>query len=127
MAEVDVKGADRIRARLLAYANRIPEICEDALYEEASIEMTESMKRTPVDTGALRASHTVETKRRGNEISATIGVGGPAAPYAVFVHEDLDAFHPVGEAKFLESTLLESKPFMAARLAARIKDKLRRA
>ena len=123
---IELTGEEKMRARLLALANRVPEICEAALYEEAHIEMTESMKKTPVDTGALRSSHTLETKRRGSEISATIGVGGPAAPYAVYVHEDLDAFHPVGEAKFLESTLLESKPYIAARLANRIREKLRR-
>jgi hypothetical protein len=124
---IELTGEEKVRARLLAYANQIPEICESALYEEGSIEMTESMRKTPVDTGALRASHTLKTKRRGNEISAVIGVGGPAAPYSVYVHEDEDAHHPVGEAKFLESTILQSKPYMATRLANRIREKLRRA
>jgi hypothetical protein len=122
---IELTGEEKMRARLLAYANKIPEICEAALYEEAHIEMTESMKRTPVDKGPLRASHTVETKRRGSDISATIGVGGPSAPYAVYVHEDEDAFHKVGQAKFLESTILESRPYMALRIATRIKAKLR--
>jgi hypothetical protein len=124
-AELELKGLDRLQARLAAYANEIPAICEDALREEAEIEKTESMQRTPVDTGALRGSHTVETRRRGNDISATIGVGGPAAPYAFWVHENEDVFHPVGQAKFLESTILESKPYLASRLAARIRAKLR--
>jgi hypothetical protein len=53
-------------------------------------------------------------------IYALIVAGGPAAPYAIYVHEDLEAIHPVGQAKFIESVLLESRPFMAARIAKRI-------
>jgi hypothetical protein len=92
-----------------------------ALQAEAEIEKTESMRRTPVDTGNLRATHTVHrADLTGSVISVTISVGGPAAPYALRVHEDLAMFHPVGQAKFLESTLKESAPFMAQRIARRL-------
>jgi hypothetical protein len=47
--------------------------------------------------------------------------GGPAAPYAIKVHEDLEAFHRVGQAKFLESVLLESAPHLAQRVSRRIR------
>jgi hypothetical protein len=124
--EITFKGTEEIQRRLTEYAHRIPNICGEALREEAEIEKTESMQRTPVDTGALRSSHTVSAPIfRGREVSVIIGVGGPSAPYAVIVHEDEDAFHAVGEAKFLQSTILESKPFMARRLANRIREKLR--
>lgn len=92
-----------------------------ALYQEALVIQRESMKRTPVDTGALRASH--ETKQpdtTGGEVSVRIVVGGPAAPYALFVHERLDVHHPVGQAKFLESAVLEAARDLPSRLAARI-------
>lgn len=49
-----------------------------------------------------------------------IVAGGPSAPYAIYVHEDLEAFHKVGQAKYIESVLMESRPFMAARVAKRI-------
>ena len=49
-----------------------------------------------------------------------MGFGGPAAGYAIYVHEDLGAFHPVGDAKFMESVLNESRPFLAKRIAARV-------
>lgn len=39
---------------------------------------------------------------------------GYSAPYALKVHEDLDAFHPVGEAKFLEKPARLYRDVMAS-------------
>lgn len=100
-----------------------------ALFAEAQIEMAESKRRVPVDTGVLRASGYVNPPVAGfglggggvaGTVRVELGYGGPAEDYAVIVHEDLDAFHRVGEAKFLESVLNESAPFMAQRIAKRI-------
>lgn len=118
---VEVKGADKVFGRMGRLAKAIPNEMARALYEEALIEQKESMRRTPVDTGALRASHmTTKPRISGQDVSVTIEVGGPAAPYAIPVHERLDVDHPVGQAKFLESTLNESRPYFAARIAKRI-------
>lgn len=118
---MSVSGADQVRARLQRLADRMPNEVGRALFQEAQVEQRESMRRTPVDTGALRASHvTREPVISGRDISVTIEVGGPSLPYAVIVHEDLEADHPVGQAKFLESTILESRPYMAGRIARRI-------
>lgn len=118
---LDLKGAEQIKARLARLAAQVPNEVARALYEEARVEQVESMRRTPVDTGALRASHnTTKPEIDGRDISVSIEVGGPAAPYAIHVHENLEADHPVGQAKFLESTLNESRPFLAARIAKRI-------
>lgn len=115
-------------------AAKFPDTVAAALYKEAQIEVTEMKKRTPVDTrpnasyphqraphpGQLRRSiHTEHPERRGKTISITISTG-KEAPYAVFVHEDPDAFHPVGQWKFMESVLRESRPHMASRIAARV-------
>lgn len=92
-----------------------------ALYQEAQIEVTEIKKVTPVDTGALRASITLEGPvREGRRIYVTVVAGGPSAPYAFIVHEDLEAFHKVGEAKYIERPLAESAPYLADRIAKRI-------
>lgn len=121
MAELTVKGVDEVKRRLGLLANRMPAEIGRALYEVAQEEKTESMRRTPVDTGALRASHQVEAPViEGKSISVTITVGGVAAPYAVYVHENLYATHHVGQAKFLESTILENARFLAERVAMRI-------
>ena len=90
-----------------------------AMHEEANAIKTASMKRTPVEFGTLRASHTFRTKILADDVVATISVGGPAASYAVHVHENLKARHPVGEAKFLEKSINERRP-IAEKLAARI-------
>jgi hypothetical protein len=120
LAETRFNAADVAR-RLATAVREFPREAARALYEEAQVEAKESMKRTPVLTGALRASHEVSKPEvGGREIRVTISVGGPAAPYALFVHENLDAYHPVGQAKFLESTLNESRPYMAERVARRI-------
>jgi len=91
-----------------------------ALYEEGKIEKTESQKRTPVDTRALRMSHVVHPPTKSKNPQVHITAGGAPAPYGVYVHENLEANHKVGQAKFLESTIRESAPFMAARVAKRI-------
>jgi hypothetical protein len=91
------------------------------LYQEGQIEVKEIKQRTPVDTGALRASITLEGPTRdGRRIYVTVTAGGPSVPYAFIVHEDLEAFHRVGEAKYIERPLDESAPYMADRIAKRI-------
>jgi len=77
----------------------------------------------PVDTGALRASGYVappELLPTGATIE--LGFGGPAAPYAVFVHEDLTKHHPVGQAKYLELPVRARLQGMPAVLAERVNE-----
>ena len=114
---------DGIRRKIASLQRDLPDEIGRAIRAEAEIEATESKRRTPVDTGNLRASIHVEgpTTEPGGSISAAVVAGGPAAPYAVFVHEDLDAYHKVGQAKFIESTLRESAPFLPARIASRLR------
>jgi len=122
-----IKFDDRqgIRRKLQKMMQDTPREVSKAVRMEAEIEATESKRRTPVDLGNLKASIHVEGPEiSGNQISATIAAGGPAAPYAVYVHEDLSAYHKVGQAKFIESTLKESAPFLPARIAKRLRDSL---
>lgn len=68
----------------------------------------ESKARTPVQSGALRDS----TRVSGPEVTPTgarvrVAVGGASQAYAVQVHEDMSAVHPVGGAKFLERAAAE--------------------
>lgn len=114
-----------VRRRLNALAAKAPGMMARAMVMEGEIEMAEAKQRTPVDTGALRASGNVSAPSIGPDgVSVTLSFGGEAAPYAVPVHEDLSAFHTTGQAKYLESVVLESRGFMNARLAARIKSEL---
>lgn len=123
MAEttLTIVGLENVQARLNQLAQGMGAQVGAALRAEAEIEMTEAKRRTPVLTGALRASgHVTGPTWRLRHVTVELKFGGPAAPYAVYVHENVDAFHKNGEAKFLESTLLESAPHLAARVARRI-------
>jgi len=122
---IQMKGTKEMAAALAALVSAFPVSVADALEAEAEIEMTEAKRRTPVKTGALKSSGHVQPAQVGaGGISVKLGFGGPAAPYALTVHEDLEAFHAVGEAKFLEGPLREAAPYMAERIANRVKAKL---
>ena len=121
-------GVAQMRAALKQIAAKFPDRVAAAIYREAQIEMTESKRRCPVDItpnaphpGQLRASGTVHPpERSGRNISVTLSYGGAAQDYAVWVHENPDAIHPVGQWKYLESVLDESRSSMAARIARRV-------
>lgn len=132
MAAPKVKGAQEMVRRLRAFAQKYPDRVGAAIYAEAQVEMTEAKKRTPVSPtpapagvvpGQLRASGKVgKPERKGRDITVTLSFGeGPSADYVVPQHERLDYIHTTGQAKFLESTLDESAPYMAARLARRLR------
>lgn len=91
-----------------------------ALYAETELLATQVKYRTPVDTGTLRASIHVEGPvQLGNMIATSIVAGGPAAPYAIFVHER-PAHHAVGQWKFIESVIDENAFTIIGRIAARM-------
>lgn len=54
---------------------------------------------------------------RRSDLAVKWVFGGPAAPYALYVHEDMEAWHDNGQARFLAHPLEESAPSMAARIA----------
>lgn len=115
-------GTAEMNRTLQKLAKDFPGKAGRALRAEGEIEMAEAKRRTPVDTGALRSSGHVDGPRvSGTSVSVSLSFGGPSTPYALKVHEDLNAFHRVGQAKFLESTLNESAPHLAKRVAARLK------
>jgi hypothetical protein len=59
-------------------------------------------------------------------VSVRVEVGGPAAPYALLVHEDLTAHHPVGGAKYLERAAHARERGMGARIAKRVRAMIER-
>lgn len=123
MPEITLKidGLDRLERQLNKLAQGMGESAGNALRAEAEVEMTEAKRLTPVLTGALRGSgHVTGPDWRGRTITVTMGFGGPAAPYAVYVHQDEEAFHRNGQAKFLEEPLLQAAPHLPRRVAARM-------
>ena len=119
----ELRGSDRMAAILTTrIPKKFPKEVVRSLRIETNIEVREVRRRTPLKTGLLRTTvrqvgPVIERRRISTEVRA----GGFTALYAVFVHEDLDAIHLIGQAKFLESVLLESRNTMAKRIAKRIK------
>lgn len=94
--------------------NAVPVIAaaaDKAADAAAHVVLDESQQLVPVDTGALRASGRVVVEE-GASAAITYGDDDAAGrggrdtnDYVVPVHERLDAHHPIGQAKFLESAL----------------------
>ncbi len=81
-----------------------------ALFEVTNDIFNESQRLVPVDKGMLRGSGslTKESKLGGTEFFVTYG--GPAAPYALYVHEDPNAKHNAPtQAKYLEEPFMKVK------------------
>ena len=116
-----IRGIPELISNIQKLARDYPREAAAALYQEALKVEKLSRSLTPVETGALRASHETEfPKIEGGDVSIRIRVGGPAAGYAVYVHENLEAFHKVGQAKFLESAINASREDLIRGVAARL-------
>lgn len=116
-----LNGRAEMQAKLQSVARQYPDRVGKALLAELKIELVEVVKRTPKESGDLRDSEKVLGPiQEGKSLIGLIVAGGPDAPYATIVHEDLEAFHKVGQAKYIESVLLESRAFIGARIAKRL-------
>lgn len=114
------RGMDTIAANLRYHAKKAPEREARALYEEMEIELTECQKITPVDTGFLKDSEHLDGPIiRGNVVDVKIVAD---ADYAAAVHENLEAFHKEPtSAKFIERPFMAARPYLAARIARRLR------
>ena len=95
------------------------------LFEAGNMIMTDAKRRVPVDLGNLKGSGyvTAPTATPGGT-HVEVGFGGPAAGYAIYVHEDLSAHHPVGEAKYLENAVEAKAQAAFAHIAKRVEEAL---
>lgn len=133
-------GTAKMAARLERLATRFPDDVARALYFRAEKCMTRSKRDfVPVDLGPLRSSGHVEPPVRsmgrfGNTIKVALVYGGPAAPYALAVHEHPSAhsppswrgvvvtFSPPGHgAKYLERPLMETSATLATDIASDVR------
>jgi len=67
--------------------------------------LARSKELVPVATGKLKRSG--QSKVLNDSSGMPRYIVSYATPYALYVHEDLDAFHEVGQAKFLEKPARE--------------------
>jgi len=85
-----VTGMDEVESTLENATNRLEKTAARSLHKSGEIIMNDSMENyVPVATGALRGTGYVEPPDFGRgEIVVEMGFGGPAAPYALKVHEN---------------------------------------
>lgn len=137
-----LEGVEKLQRAIKHWGDAAFDALEKGLYQEAERIMAKSKTLCPVDTGALRSSGHVQLPVVGDKrVSIQFGYGGVAGAsspstvkkftgkagrvvkrgeqigYAVWVHEDLTKFHPVGQAKFLEEPYVAAARSMPKRLA----------
>lgn len=125
---VKINGLDKLKKTLAQFGSDAPKVLGATLLEEGHSIMANSQLIVPVDTGALRSSGAVKDPViEGNKITVTMFYGGPAAPYALFVHEIGAYKHaPPTQYKFLEVPTMQRVPVIAKNIAIRLEDILRR-
>lgn len=125
-----ITGHLEVNATLAAFGDRYLQALAVGLREWDEERMTESKELCPVDTGALRSTgHAEDVVREGDVLTGVLSYGGVAGSgtdvgYAVYVHENLEAHHPVGQAKFLEQPVREAEPHFVTDLAESVRAQL---
>ncbi len=94
-----VKGLDQVMGNLNRHLAKVEGATLGGLFAGGLIIEAEAKRNTPVLTGNLKGSGST---RKSPEEPKTIEVVFTAA-YAIYVHENLEAHHSNGTAKFLEN------------------------
>lgn len=121
----DLKGTKEMQARAKTLSTAGKRSMVRAVNEFDRQELAESQKRVPVDTGELKESgFYIPAYFEGDTVRGGVGYG---ADHALVVHEDLEAHHRIGQAKYLESVINESRPYFQERVAAVMQEDLKKA
>ena len=104
---VKPKGQDKVFAALNKSIQGIRGRTHTGIMRAVNKVKTDAIKKTPVDTGNLRGSF--YTKPLVFKKDYPAGEIGNTAEYAVYVHENLESNHPVGEAMYLGKAIVENK------------------
>lgn len=99
----EVKGYEKVVANLNKEFARIENLTIEGLLEAGFKVLAVAQERAPVDTGNLKGSGFV---RKEGKLGVSVGF---SAAYAIYVHENLEAHHDTGQAKFLESALRDNR------------------
>src|SRR5512138_2860168 len=117
----------------------LPRAAGRGLYGWSEQVMTRAKELCPVDTGTLRSSGHVSNPKTSNGVmEVTLGFGGPAGSgnqagesngadcgYAEYVHENLAAHHTVGQAKFLETPVMEATAQLSEQIQQEVDSELK--
>lgn len=120
--EVTVEGIGGMEAQLERLRKEIgPRALAVGMYAAANEVLNDAKDtKVPIDEGPLVGSGYVTLPDPNDRIPIIeIGFGGAAKEYAENVHEDLEAFHEVGQAKYLEAAMAENFGRLTGIIASR--------
>lgn len=110
---------NRFAAQLRAVHARIREAALDGLEDLGDEVLQDAKGLCPTGpSGTLRASGAVAVDRESGEVAVHFGQGA-SEEYAVIVHEDMDAVHDDGQAKFLELPFIQTGRGRGAQIIGR--------
>ncbi|MFA6299722.1 MAG: hypothetical protein WC642_11175 [Nocardioides sp.] len=115
-----IEGLEAMKATLQKCTERGMKAACAAVYLEANNIIADTLTATPKDTGALRSSGYVTLPEENSPV-VEMGFGGPAADYAVTVHEDLSPKNWTTDGtgpKFLENAIDKHRGGMEQNLGA---------
>lgn len=98
MAELDWRGQE--------VAHDIKQATTNALRAGAELVLDEARERAPLETGTLRGDSKATVE--GTQAAVAFGLG-PSKDYARRQHEELGWKHQDGQAKYLETALLDKQ------------------
>lgn len=114
---VRIEGLDEAIASLNLEIGKINGRTTGGLLAGGLIIQRRSQELVPVRYGFLKSSaYTRKTPEDPNVVEV-----GYAASYALYVHENLEAHHTVGQAKYLEVAVEEKKDEVVKAVASRAK------
>lgn len=117
--QIHIEGLEQVEANINRLMRDNWKEAKQGLRDEANIIIQKSVRQTPREFGDLRRSATVEeTKETKTEYELTLGFN---TEYAAAVHENLNAHHDVGKAKYLEDPLMARVDDIPKNIAKRIK------
>lgn len=100
------KGVERLNKQLKQEKRRKAKGFERGLIKGGLRIQRRSQILCPVEFGILRSTARTRSEFSGFQTEVIVSYG---TDYAVFVHEDLEAHHPIGRAKFLEIAVIEEQ------------------
>lgn len=104
MITIEVRSPSELMQRIHEFALNYPDTVARICDEKFGVIMAEAQQQTPVRTGRLKGSGLVEPAEvTDGMISISLGFH---TKYAIYVHENLETFHKIGKAKFLEDPLM---------------------
>lgn len=110
-----IEGLDKTLKNINKMFAKSPLAAQTALIKVSNHILAEAVQDCPVDQGTLRRSGKVD-EIDFSLIESSVRIVFDV-DYAVYVHENLQAHHPVGHAKFLENAVSSIAPELVTEVA----------